>query len=148
MGDRTVGILHVIVRRQINIILSRESKCRFRIQKEEIDHLATDKNQPLISVVDLSGAIKKTERCKWRCFSPGSPVFPQPQKRHSNFQLSGPEPDRRRTTSWIWNPSSPICFTFLFLFIHLLLSLFFFYFFTHDLALAPHNTRLHVFHNF
>ena len=29
---------------QINIVLSRESKCCFRIQKEEIDHLATDKN--------------------------------------------------------------------------------------------------------
>ena len=45
---------------QINIVLSRESKCCFRIQKEEIDHLETDKNQPLISVVDLSRAIKKT----------------------------------------------------------------------------------------
>ena len=104
LGDRAVGILHVIVRRQINIILSRESKCCFRNQKEEINHLATDKNQPLISVVDLSRAIKKTERCKYRGFSPGSPVFSQPQKQHPNFQLSGPEPDRRRTTSWIWHP--------------------------------------------
>lgn len=59
LGDTTVGILHVIVRRQINIILSRESLCCLLIQKEEIDHLATDKNQPLISVVDLSRAIKK-----------------------------------------------------------------------------------------
>ena len=60
LGDRTVGILNILVRRQINIILSRESLCCLRIQKEEIDHLATDKNQPLISVVDLSRAIKKT----------------------------------------------------------------------------------------
>ena len=62
LGDRTVGILHVTVWRHINIILSRESKCCFRIQKEEIDHLATDKNRPLINVVDLSRAIKKTDR--------------------------------------------------------------------------------------
>ena len=80
LGDRTVGILHVTVRRQINIISSRESKCCFSIQKEEIDHLATDKNHPLINVVDLSREIKKTDRKMqietffswWSGFSPAS----------------------------------------------------------------------------
>ena len=74
LGDRR--ILHILVRGQINIILSRESLCCLRIQKEDIDHLTTDKNQPLISVLDLSRAIKKTVWCKQRGFSPGSPVFP------------------------------------------------------------------------
>ena len=130
LGDRTVGILHVIVRRQINIILSRESKYCFRIQKEEIDHLATDKNQPLISVEDLSRAIKKTERCKYRGFSPGSPVFPQPQKQHSNFQLSDPERDRRRT-HFVDMPhlKSHLFYIFIFIYSFIIIVFFFVFFF-------------------
>ena len=134
LGDRTVGILLVIVRRQINIILSRESLCCLLIQKEELDHLATNKNQPLISVEDLSRAIKKLYDASREVFLLVVRFFPSLKNSILNSSSIRSLVDEEPLCGYATLKVPFVLHLYFYLFIYYYNC----YFFTHDLALALH----------